>query len=180
MYPKIIGLLGRSRVGKDTVADYILTYYNDYQIERLAAPIKKAVCELYGYTSHQIESNAKEEIDIRWGITPRQSMQSLTKYMMSEMGLYFFTKRLFDKYDLDTIPKNIIIPDIRYLHDIQEIQKRNGIVIKIERPNNNIHHECENNIDNFTADFTIINNGSITELQNKVKFILDKYFTKNN
>ena len=49
-FPKIIGLLARSRSGKDTVADYIISNYKSYNIvkRRLAGPIKNAVKELYG------------------------------------------------------------------------------------------------------------------------------------
>ena len=98
---------------------------------------------MYGYTPHQVESSEKEVIDIKWGITPRESMQSLTKYMMEKMGKDFFTKRLFNRYDMDVIPRSIVIPDIRYVHDIHEIQKRGGIVIKIIRPNNTILHNIK-------------------------------------
>ena len=71
MYPKIIGLVGRSRVGKDTVAEYIIEQFNEYKIERLSNPLKKAVCNLYNFTPEQVESNQKEEIDKRYGFTPR-------------------------------------------------------------------------------------------------------------
>ena len=56
-FPKIIGLLARSRSGKDTVADYIITNYKSYNIvkRRLASPIKNAVKELYGLNDDDLE-----------------------------------------------------------------------------------------------------------------------------
>ena len=134
MIPNIIGLLGRSRVGKDTVASYISTIHPEFKIVRLSMPLKKAACELYGYTMEQIESHEKESMDSRWNKTPRESIQSLTDYMMGYMGQDFFTKKLYHAYDTKQTSPYIIIPDIRYEHDIQEIKKRKGLVIKIERP----------------------------------------------
>ena len=99
MYPKIIGLVGRSRVGKDTVAEYIIEQFNEYKIERLSNPLKKAVCNLYNFTSEQVESNQKEEIDKRYGFTPREAIVSLTNYMMSIMDVDHFTKLLYNKYE---------------------------------------------------------------------------------
>ncbi len=95
MFPvKIIGLLGRSRAGKDTVAEYICNHYPYYQIVRLSYPLKKAVCCMYDFTMDQVESSSKETIDLRWNKTPRETIQSLTQYMMSYMGHDFFTKKL--------------------------------------------------------------------------------------
>jgi len=98
MFVRVIGLVGRARVGKDTVADYILSKYGTYLKVRLAQPIKDAICALYGFTPQQVEGSEKEEIDVQWGISPRQAMVQLTDSMMTFMGHDFFTKRLFNHY----------------------------------------------------------------------------------
>lgn len=165
---KIIGLLGRSRVGKDTVANYLCEKYLSYENVKLSLPLKKAVCELYGFTMDKLETSSKDEIDNRWNKTPRETIQSLTKYMMEYMGIDFFTRRLYNMYDNGMLSKNIIITDIRYNHDIQEIKRRGGLVIKIERPNNSIHNSVENNIDDLKGDITIYNDGTLEELYEKI------------
>jgi hypothetical protein len=172
MIPNIIGLLGRSRVGKDTVASSISTMHPEFNIVRLSMPLKKAACELYGYTMEQIESHEKETTDSRWNKTPRESIQSLTDYMMSYMGPDFFTKKLYYDFDNQKYGSHIIIPDIRYEHDILEIIKRNGIIIKIERPNNPYHHNFENHIDFLKGTYRVVNDGTLEQLEEKVNQIL--------
>lgn len=175
MYPKIIGLLGRSRAGKDTIAEFICNQNPKYQIIRLSYSLKKACCCLYDYTMDQVESSSKEVIDSRWNKTPRETIQSLTNYMMSYMGQDFFTKKLFHTYDEDGYSSHIIIPDIRYPHDIEEIKKRGGIVIKVERPNNPVQHAFENHIDTLYGTINLINDRGIDDLHQKTKKILEQF-----
>jgi len=176
MVPRIIGLLGRSRVGKDTVAEYICKEATPagYQIIRLSYPLKKAACSLYDFTMDQVESSSKEAIDPRWGKTPRETIQSLTTYMMDYMGHDFFSRKLFDAYDQSMYSQHIIIPDIRYPNDIHEIRKRGGIVIKVVRPNNPIQHSFENHIDALEGDITITNDRGVDDLHREIKRYLIK------
>lgn len=176
MYPKIIGLLGRSRSGKDTVASIIQSIYPqcNYTIVRLSTPIKEAAKNLFAFEDKQIEGHEKEELDQRWGITPRQVFQVLTNDVMKYMGKDFFTRLLYEKYDKGSFGENIIIPDIRYEHDIQEIKKRNGIVIKIERDNLPIKYACEDHLDKITYLPTIKNNDTTDQLPVQIKKIVKK------
>ena len=175
MVPKIIGLLGRSRAGKDTIAEFICSQHPEYQIVRLSYSLKKAACCLYDYTMDQVESSSKEVTDPRWNKTPRETIQSLTNYMMTYMGHDFFTKKLFNAYDKGKYSNYIIIPDIRYPHDITEIERRGGIVIKVERPNNPVQHTFENHIDTLYGTTTILNDQGIDDLHLKIKMVLQKF-----
>jgi hypothetical protein len=181
--PRIIGLLARSRSGKDTVCDYIIAKYTNSPQgldpiqsvvkRRLAQPIKDAVCALYGFTHDQLESDDKDNINPVIGISPRMAMVHITKSTMEQMGHDFFSRRLFN--DIDSMPINaatIIIPDVRYKHDIHEIQKRGGILIKLERQNGP-KYEWEHAIDDMSGNYTISNNGSIQELYAKVDAIFE-------
>jgi hypothetical protein len=175
MYPKIIGLLGRSRAGKDTIAEFICNQHPEYQIIRLSYSLKKASCCLYDYTMDQVESSSKEVIDPRWNKTPRETIQSLTNYMMNYMGHDFFTKKLFQAYDQGKYSSYMIIPDIRYPHDIKEIEQRGGIVIKVERPNNPVQHVFENHIDALCGTITLLNDQGMDHLHQKTKAILQQF-----
>lgn len=57
---RVIGLVGRSRVGKDTIADYIISKYPYYKRVRLSQPIKDAIRVLYGFTEQQLEGPEKK------------------------------------------------------------------------------------------------------------------------
>ena len=171
--PLIIGIMGRSRVGKDSIAEFIINEHPEYKIQRLSAPLKQAVKALYDFTSDQTETNEKEAIDERWNKTPRETIVSLTDYMMAYMGVDFFTKKLYHLYETKQISQHMIIPDIRYIHDVIEIQKRGGIVIKVLRSDASVVHEFEKNIEQFGgADHVIVNDGSLDDLRNKVKTLL--------
>jgi dephospho-CoA kinase len=162
--PKIIGIVGRSRVGKDTIAEMIIDNYPQYTIKRLSAPLKGAVKELYNFTTEQLETDLKEAIDERWDKTPRTCIVSLTNYMMDYMGVEFFTKRFYSNYD----GEYVIIPDVRYEHDIDEIHKRGGIVIKVEKKDRIVSHPFENRIDGMKCDCIIKNDGTLEELQSNL------------
>lgn len=75
---------------------------------------------------------------------------------------------------------NWLIPDTRFLNEVQKIKEFSGLTIKILRDNDinsskDIQeHESENELDNYKADYTIDNNGTIEELIYQVKNILEK------
>jgi len=170
--PKIIGLVARSRSGKDTVADYIINKYPEINIikRKLAGPIKNAAKELYGFNDEDLETNKKDIKIIKYNCSPRDVMVQITKTIMDLSGTDFFTNRLYNSRDKNEIT---IIPDIRYIHDIERIHKEGGIVIKIERNLNDIViYQNENNIEHMESDFTIVNNGTLDELYDQIDNIL--------
>lgn len=174
----IIGLLGRSRVGKDTAAALILATLGaeNICIARLAQPLKDAVQSLYGFTHEQVEDQKKEEIDTRIGMTPRVCIQKLCEHIMQMHGNDFFSKQLFSRYDhTGFATRHVIIPDIRYEHDLHEIRKRGGIVIKIERPSAHPmvpRHPWEDHIDNLSGDFCVENDSDVITFQRRISQIL--------
>ena len=166
--PKLIGILGRSRSGKDTVANIIREKFPHYTIYRFAQPIKNALQEIYGFTPEQLEDDQKELIDNRYNITPRQAMQEMTTFYLNKHGAGFFSNKLFnifDNKDANAIDDGIIIPDVRYAHDIEQIRNRGGIILKITRPSLTLSHIIENNITDLSGDYEIINDKDISMLK---------------
>ena len=173
--PKVIGLVARSRCGKDTVADYIIDTYGNTQTiikRRLAGPIKKAVEVLYGFTTEHLETDLKDIKNEKYNCSPRDAMVAITRTIMELSGTDFFTNQL---YNSRTPSEVTIIPDVRYSHDIERIHNNDGIVIKIERHINTlVHYKNENSIENMEADYTIVNNGTLEELYEQVDSILNQ------
>jgi hypothetical protein len=168
----IIGLVGRSRVGKDTVASF---FEGTHQVRRLAQPVKDACKVLYGWSDVEVESAAKEEVDQRWGITPRFAMVHLTQAMRQSMGGNFFTKSFFDSWD----GSPIVIPDVRFVDDIKEIHTRGGVTIKITRqgvPD----HLFEYTIDSASTMYEVANDGTIDELRVKIFNCLGREFASGS
>lgn len=171
----IIGILGRSRVGKDTVAQIIVDTLKNTEtiILRLSQPLKDAVKALYGFSSAQLEDDSKDTIDKRFGITPREVIQHICQDTMLRHGDDFFSKKVFDYEIPKHKTKTIIIPDVRYAHDIYRIQKEGGFVIKVTRPNGpQPIHLCESPIDEMKGDYHIENDSNIEKLRHKVINIL--------
>lgn len=151
---KLIGIVGRSRVGKDTLASY---FSETHEVRRLAQPVKDACKALYGWCDIYVEGPAKEFIDERWGVSPRQAMVHITKTFQDKYGPNFFTRRLVEEWDGKT---SIIIPDVRYKYDVDEIKRLGGVTIKVTRESGP-QHEFESGVDLLEADYTIENNGTL-------------------
>lgn len=138
--PLLIGLLGRSRVGKDTVAGFIQAALPErgYRIWRFADPVKRAVTALYGFDRDDLETDKKDVVCPRRGVSPRDAMQSITRTYMERHGTGFFSEQLLYAWKQQSVhtgaPPHVIIPDVRYPDDVARIRALGGIVIKVERP----------------------------------------------
>lgn len=88
--PVVIGLTGRRRVGKDTWASYLNTNYGFVQMT-LAGPLKEIAKIIFGFSDAQLNDNVlKEEIDPRWGISPREALQFIgTELFRNAFGAKF-------------------------------------------------------------------------------------------
>lgn len=90
---KLIGIVGKKRSGKDTIAEYLIAN-NRFQRYSFADPIKKGVMEMFGFTEAQMWGSAedKETVDPRWGISPRRMLQLVG----TELFQYDIRKHLKD------------------------------------------------------------------------------------
>jgi len=168
--PRIIGVLGRSRVGKDTFAQVVVAETDGlYQVHRLASPLKGACISLFGFTHEQVEGPEKEQLDVGHGIRPRDAMIWLTQQTMAFAGQDFFSRRLWGAWDRGLIGPYIIVPDIRYEHDIEWVRERGGVVVKIERTGAGVTHEVEDNIDTLQGDYLIKNEGHLGVFEERVR-----------
>jgi len=160
MTPKIIGLAGRARSGKDTVATL---FTKTHRVVRFAQPIKEAVKALYGWSGIAMETDIKDVIDPNWGVSPRSAMVHVAQTTRMFIANDFFVKRLFESWEGDPI----VIPDVRYKHEVDAIHARGGITIKITREG--IHkHDIEFTVDELETTYQITNNGSLDGLRRQI------------
>lgn len=179
----IIGLLGKKRVGKDTVADYLVKSHGFTKLS-FADPLKRACQELFSWNDVQIYGNEEKEIvDKYWGITPRQSLQYVgTELIRNQMenlipGIKddFWVKcamRIIDKNP----NKNYVIADCRFINEVNAIHAAGGSIWKISRDGvtSDDSHASETGIDEITEyEDTIQNDGTILELYKKIDELLE-------
>ena len=78
---------------------------------------------------------------------------------------------LFNRYDKNT---NLLITDLRFPNEYDEIKKRGGIVIRINRSNeNSSNHISECALDNHNFDYVINNDRTLEYLKTNVLNIIN-------
>lgn len=137
---KIIAICGLKRSGKDTLANIISEKYN-YEHVKISKKLKDTCKLLFNFTDDQMEKDIKEDIDPRWGVSPRKCMQYFGTEMMQyqiqnllNIGRKFWINSLLNEIDMtDANTKRYVISDLRFLHEYDEIKKRNGLIICVDR-----------------------------------------------
>lgn len=176
----ILGIAGKAQSGKDTVAEYIVKKYKFVKYS-FADPIKEGCKKFFGFTDEQCWGKLKDVTDPHWQVTPRKILQimgtEVFQYFMPHkvpelktVGRYFWV-HLFIKWYKENEDKNVIIPDVRFLHEIESIRRLEGKVVRVSRSNipSVGKHASEMELDNYKSyDTIIVNNGTITELNKEI------------
>lgn len=184
-YPKIIAICGRRRSGKDTIADILCKDYGYHKIH-IADLLKKVVQDMFDFDHKQLETNAKDEIDPRWGIAPREAMQffgtNVMQYKIQELipdiGKKFWIKSFLTKHiDENHADIKYVIPDLRFLHEEEELRKRGAVFWRVIRPQNVYtnafdEHISEHEWTKINVDHTFVNDASIEDLQKSISTLM--------
>lgn len=173
----IIGICGYAEVGKDTAAEVLLKHrFNvvvggniideSFTKMSLADPLKKAAKEI-GWNG--------SKTDEYWG---RPFLQKLgTEAIKPVFGEDFWVRLLYKRIQESRL-HNIVVPDVRFLIEEKGLKNWGAILIRINRPGygpkNN--HPSENEVDKIKPDFTIKNDGTISELQDKLFKIVSRIY----
>lgn len=150
MVPRIIGLCGCKRAGKDTVAEYLVSK-NPTQMRhvKISTVLKDTMRQLFNLRPEQLEGSEKEEMDPRYGVSPRKLMQFFgTEIMQIELqkimphvGRSFWIRQFLERelprnvLDATQEAKTLIISDLRFMHEYNELRHvdPNALFIRIER-----------------------------------------------
>lgn len=204
----LIGITGKKYSGKDTAGNHLIKNYK-FTRYALADPLKKAVKEIFMLSDDQVWGHLKEAIDKRYGVTPRKLLQiigtelfrnDIFSYLPGSFKIpygkiwinrfklwYEKNKKYWKMTDYTGVGKyferNVVVTDVRFLDEAEVIKKLGGIVIKIERPILNYRkddHSSEIYINYIKTDYTIINDGSIKDLEKKIDIVLDTHYKYMN
>jgi hypothetical protein len=135
--PKIIGLAGYARVGKDTLAAVLVGL--GYEIRSLGAALRQMAWDSNPYirtrdgsyhsyqdlvNTHGYESAKNNEPAFR------EYLVRLAESGRRELGATVWTRSIWQR----PVTNPVVISDVRNLVDVEDILARGGIVIRVSRP----------------------------------------------
>jgi hypothetical protein len=140
----IIGVCGLIGAGKDTIADYLVTFHG-FRRESFANSLKDAVAQVFGWDRTMLEGRTKqarewrEQVDAWWA--ERLNMPNLTpRWVLQYWGTEVCRKAFHDDIWIASLENklrnskdDIVISDCRFPNEIKSIKDAGGIVIRVRR-----------------------------------------------
>lgn len=165
----LIGLSGKPRSGKDTVATMLEQAFPGIHRTNFSHAIADEYDAMHGTnTRHDEEEKVKH----------RHGFGSLANKRREE-DPHYWVHRTLDK------PKPLIVAGVRGVGEAEAIRQQGGILIKVEISPEKLqermghhyhdpaHHVAEHHLDGFTDwDYVIENNGSLADLSQKVEEVI--------
>ena len=195
--PKLIGIHGHARSGKDTAKDFIIeNFINHYSIS-FADPLKEAAAVAFGIpVNHFYQDEIKEMVNPNYGVSPREIVQFMGTEMFREtiwkllpsVSNDFWVKRAELRLTNQYLPEDegeftpedtVVIPDVRFQNEYDWIVQNNGIIIHLTRPGADgtvgipgHASESQLNLHDKERTYTCENNGTISQLRQKIANII--------
>lgn len=177
MRPRIIGLMGDKRSGKDTVGDYLRDYY-PFTKASFGGALKQAASILLDVHPDLVNGHNnydREQVMDDWGFSIRAFLQTLgTDCIRDKIHPDFWVIRL-DKEIKRLNSGCVVITDLRFRNEFKYVKDNNGIVIKIIRDfaDATDPHVSEREKDLLTPDYVINNGFTYDELYHNVDLIME-------
>lgn len=143
----IVGIAGFIGSGKDTIADYLITF-KGFKRMSYAGPLKDAVASIFDWDRELLEGTTKysrewrDTVDTWWAerlgithLTPRWVLQQWG----TEVGRRAFHDDIWIasvENKLRNIKDNIVISDCRFPNELRSIKNAGGITIRVFRGKN--------------------------------------------
>lgn len=188
--PKIIAISGKIGSGKDTLADLLKNYLEDYCFGqytkqlKFADALKQATAAMTGTTveeNYTDQGKAKyiPEFDMTLGKFQQVFGTLAKEHIHPDIWIFPVIKQCINSEDKTSI---FLISDCRFVKEAEAIQRAGGVVIRLNRDPNlipaelkagrDLSHISETDLDNYNFDFTYQNNGSLKDLEKVVfKFV---------
>jgi hypothetical protein len=185
----ILGIHGKKRHGKDTIAAFIAHFSVNKAKYAFADPVKEATSKMFGLPLEKMYHGDREAIDPFWEMSPRTMMQLVgTDCARNVIREDIWIKRaeyeyMKEKKRVETIRENcgdlysnqlaFCISDVRFENEATWVRD-NGVLLHVIRPQlltpDNIDtHESEKGILEKENDVIFINDGTVEDLLNLVR-----------
>lgn len=176
----LIGLHGKPRSGKDTVAAYLIKKFNLLRYGS-SVPVKDTVATMFGVPREYFDDDKmKDQVDPFWNMTYRQMAQKVGKECSRDVfGENFwlrFIERKLTEIQHQGYYNGMILADIRYANEAEWVKQQGGKVIYIIRDNLPVSsggdHAAEQGLSLDLASVVVYNNSTIEELYKKIDLVI--------
>jgi hypothetical protein len=173
MRPVIIGITGKRKVGKSTIAAQHLIDKHGFVRVGFSDPIK-AMMRALGIPEEYVTGARKEEAcPYLLGQTSRWAQQSLgtewgRKCIHPHVWCAFWSERASDVLDHNS---SVVADDIREEVEADYVRNLGGIVVRIERPDRPVDEQLDSHSTeqlDWPADLTLVNDGPAEKLQSQL------------
>jgi hypothetical protein len=134
----LLGIVGKAGAGKDSIADHLIKEYG-FEKRSFAGPLKDMMQEFFDMTPDQLHTAQKEDIDMRYGMTPRWILQYLGTEVFRGMYPNIWRDLLVRKYEMAKVLDNnirVAVSDVRFLNEAEAIKEAGGHVWRVVCINN--------------------------------------------
>lgn len=174
----LVGLTGRKRSGKSTIAT-ILKIEHAFDERSFAAPIREFTCGLLDLPL--VDLDDVKEMPIDWldnAVTPRQIMQRMgTEFGREMIHPEVWVRRALHNVDAHLqAGRNIVISDVRFANEAKAIREKGGVIVHVRRPAAEAvqdGHVSEKPLPVQFGDFFVHNDCHIDELEERVASVLN-------
>jgi hypothetical protein len=175
-----VAFTGRKQSGKDSSANFLEDMEPDLERLRFAGPLKEMMATLLMEMGMD-EEQAWEHIDGSLKEAPLKLLQGQSvRYAMQKLGTEwrnFFGDNLWSDIiaqqvdDALAAESDVIITDLRFLHEETFVRDRNGLVVRTRRYGQGAPtdmHPSEVEMEKITPDMTLWNHGTLGDFEDVI------------
>lgn len=173
----IIGVSGKKQHGKDTFYFAVKNHFTDYVVKRYGFADKvKEFAQLYFGIPIELWNNLwfKEQ--------NRYILQGIGNMLREENDYNFWVNKVISEIQKDTHTKTIhIITDVRYKNEADIMSNHNLVRVTDPRKKSTDTHISETDLDDYTFNDIILNDGSKADYEGKViQWVTNKLKSENH
>ena len=177
----LLGLHGRKRAGKSTVASYLCEQYGFGEVS-FAAPLYRGLATMIGVDIQDLQREDLKEQPLEWlGKSPRQMLQTLG----TDWGRGMVNEDIWLRIALRAIQRKrgcgmagVVVSDVRFDNEAEFILKQGGQIWLITRPQKpalaNDRHASEQGISPTWPVRGVVNCLGFPDLYKRVDHLMDE------